>query len=96
MGDIIDFLIELRSKDEKVYKYFMKTIWVFLLVIAGYIYYVYTLFLQQDKTLFIIQLIILIVCILFGFHFFFYFNFYEANIMNILEKISPKIKNIKE
>ena len=93
MGDIIDFLIKIKNKDNKIYNYFMKTFWIFFLVIAGYSYYVYKLYLKKDKTLFAIQLTILIICILFGFHFFFYFNFYETTIMDILHKLSPKLKN---
>lgn len=96
MGDIIDFLIQIKNKDQKIYSYIMKSFWMLLLILAGYIYYVYNLFLKEDKTLFVIQLVILIICIMFGFHFFFYFNFYETTIMDILRKISPKIKNNEE
>lgn len=96
MGNIIDFLTKINIRDEKMFKYIMKSIWIFLLLLAGYIYYVYNLFFKEDKTLFIIQIVILIVCLLFGFHFFFYFNFYESTIMDLLLKINPQIKNPEE
>lgn len=96
MGDIIDFLIKIRKADDQIYKYVMKSFWIILLFLAGYIYYIYTLYISKDKTLFIIQVIILLISLSFGFHFFFYFNFYETKIMDFLRKISTKIKDIEE
>jgi len=96
MNNILDFLIIIKKQNDSLYKYLMKTIWIFLLLVAGEIYYIRTLYNKPDKTLFIIHFTIFLVCVLFGVHFFFYFNFYENSIMSILEKIYPQIKNYKE